>query len=137
PGFLRYVLGLRVVTYDRAGDPVEALVVAPHQELVEPRLARADARHDLLVRQDPSGHAGRLGEGGDGRERRLLGSGGIGQRERSSRHRGSPPPRRELRRPGKVTAIRGFRPSCNPTPPGWLSCPRTRTSSPTSWSSTR
>jgi hypothetical protein len=50
-GLLHDVLRLVVVVRDRAGDPVEALVVAAHQHLEQPDLAAPHPRHDLFVGQ--------------------------------------------------------------------------------------
>jgi hypothetical protein len=48
---LHHVLGLLLVADDGAGGTVEALVVAPHQDLEKSRLAVQHLRDDLFVRE--------------------------------------------------------------------------------------
>ena len=48
-GVLHDVLGFAVVVKDGAGDAVEALIVAPHEDLVERGLSCTDAVHHLFV----------------------------------------------------------------------------------------
>src|SRR5262249_40597890 len=63
PRVLRHVLGLAVVADDRPRDPVEALVVAAHEELEERGLAGADAGDDVLVSEGARRGNGRRGSG--------------------------------------------------------------------------
>jgi len=47
---LRHILSLRIVSENRAGDPVEALVVPTHDDLKQAGLPGPHAPHDLFVR---------------------------------------------------------------------------------------
>src|SRR5262245_16513921 len=47
---LHHVFGVGLL-HDRAGDAVDALVVPPHQDLEQRRLAGADSRHYIRVAQ--------------------------------------------------------------------------------------
>src|SRR5262245_19649162 len=55
---LHHILGFVIVTNDRAGGAVHALVVPAHQDFEERRLAFKDARDDLLIgeRTEPGHH---------------------------------------------------------------------------------
>ena len=46
---LHYVLGLAVIAQDDAGNPVEPLVIAAHQDLKKRRFAREHTGHHFFI----------------------------------------------------------------------------------------
>jgi hypothetical protein len=48
---LHHVLGLALVAQNRARRAEHALIVTPHQDLEQGRVAGDDPRHDFLIRQ--------------------------------------------------------------------------------------
>jgi hypothetical protein len=63
-GILDRILGFGVVAQDRPGDPIQHLVVAPHQKLERALIARADAAGELdiiqRIERRGGGQAGRF-----------------------------------------------------------------------------
>ena len=48
-GLLHHILGFMLAAHDGSGDPKEEPIVAPHDDLIQARIARSNALYDFFV----------------------------------------------------------------------------------------